>query len=444
MGYYRYLKTKFYTLAFSYPNIMCFRFIFIFLFVLTNSRSFSQILTSKQELIIKSDLRNFYNGNDTIVNSVILNKGLHNVTITPNDTFYNVDGYHFVYRLKNGSATRLDRSYFHGGNFNRFLFNHNGKLYLLGGYGMFTTNNNLEVFSEDLKEFNYIPTTGEAPQYILGLVLKSNDKIYVLKSIKAGNNAVEDEFDYNIYELDLKTFIWKKIKSVSPDFRNVYVQNYALKDYTVSIISTNLAIINNKTLEYVLFNKEESDIKAEYDLVQIDGNVLKLKMLDSSPSKKTTIKTFDIDKIWKQNTSKIKVIDLDPSIFQVYPKITLLLIISLVISALVMIAILYRNVHLRHKFKTLIKITNKPTVVNPLVESLKNHSNTILTIEELDDIFGISHMENESKKTKRHRLISQINTNIPNLITREKDELDKRKFVYRIDNLISDSDVTNM
>ena len=52
------------------------------------------------------------------------------------------------------------------------------------------------------------------------------------------------------------------------------------------------------------------------------------------------------------------------------------------------------------------------------------------TQEELDQLLGIAHMEGESKKTKRHRLLTVIDAQYPGLIERHKDSADKRRFLY--------------
>ena len=59
---------------------------------------------------------------------------------------------------------------------------------------------------------------------------------------------------------------------------------------------------------------------------------------------------------------------------------------------------------------------------------------TTLTIEELDEIFEIVHLEPDSKKLKRTRLINELNVSKPNFIERERDESDKRRYLYKVNN----------
>ena len=56
----------------------------------------------------------------------------------------------------------------------------------------------------------------------------------------------------------------------------------------------------------------------------------------------------------------------------------------------------------------------------------------MLNTEELDALFGIEHMDVDSKKFKRNRMINEMNQRHPDFITRQKDDTDKRRFLYQI------------
>lgn len=71
----------------------------------------------------------------------------------------------------------------------------------------------------------------------------------------------------------------------------------------------------------------------------------------------------------------------------------------------------------------------KPT---PLIQRILEHNEKTLSTEELDQLLGINHMEVESRKAKRHRILAQIEVASPGLIKRIKDESDKRRFVYYV------------
>jgi hypothetical protein len=69
------------------------------------------------------------------------------------------------------------------------------------------------------------------------------------------------------------------------------------------------------------------------------------------------------------------------------------------------------------------------SIINRFVQIGKNK----ISLNELDEIFEINHMEAESKKSKRHRMLKNIAQKHPGFILREKDELDRRKFSYNLD-----------
>ena len=58
--------------------------------------------------------------------------------------------------------------------------------------------------------------------------------------------------------------------------------------------------------------------------------------------------------------------------------------------------------------------------------------NSLLNTEELDELLGIEHMDVDSKKFKRNRMINEMNQRHPDFITRIKDDTDKRRFLYQI------------
>ena len=78
------------------------------------------------------------------------------------------------------------------------------------------------------------------------------------------------------------------------------------------------------------------------------------------------------------------------------------------------------------------KKTQKVVLDYNLLELRLINANKILNTDEMDEIFEITHLELDARKLKRSRMIEEINSRFPNFIIREKDNTDKRKFVYRI------------
>ena len=72
--------------------------------------------------------------------------------------------------------------------------------------------------------------------------------------------------------------------------------------------------------------------------------------------------------------------------------------------------------------------TNTEIMYRKIIELNKE----ILSMEELDIALEINHLTLESRKLRRHRHLTELNKMYPGFIVRTKDEVDKRKFLYRI------------
>ena len=70
-----------------------------------------------------------------------------------------------------------------------------------------------------------------------------------------------------------------------------------------------------------------------------------------------------------------------------------------------------------------------------LYKAILNCGKLHVSTEELDELLAISHLEPDSKKLKRHRLLNKIEKNHPGFIVRVKDQIDKRQFSYKITRL---------
>lgn len=105
------------------------------------------------------------------------------------------------------------------------------------------------------------------------------------------------------------------------------------------------------------------------------------------------------------------------------------------ILTLAALAFLYQR---RKKLKTATVDSPSEIIIEELpiqteiIENLINSSKNVLTTDELDYILKIGHLEQDSRKLRRHRLLSEIQ-NHPTLITRIKDVADRRRFLYKVE-----------
>jgi len=380
----------------------------------------AQKLTPKQTNIIRKTIVRYL---EKEANLRVLETGKAAFLPIGKDTFFNIHGLRYVFKLQGDSAIRLDQSVYHGSNFHRYLFQHDGKMMSLGGYGMFVTNNNLEAFNVEAREWYIVKTTGNKPNSIKGAGLRFGNFVYILNNCIDGNNIEVPRTDIYFYRLDLSNMTWKKFKEFRTENLDLLPNDYFyLKDYVITKGLNNSVIYNLKTQEYLYCNNDAVGIKQfnGYN-TSVHNNQLDILLQDSS---KIVIKDpqRDIDELWTENKKYAKHLELNPSIWQQY---TTELNACIVTLALLIIGGIWLKNHSKNKR------ADKNTL-HPLVYKMIATSKSEFNQDELDKILSIDHMEGESKKTKRHRLLAIIETQYPGLIERQKDSTDKRRFIYVI------------
>ena len=400
----------------------------IWLVFIFTSLSFSlnaSILTSNQKNTIAAQINKFIDS-DKGISYVYESSGNVLTCIINNDTFYNPNGFHYIYHLKNGQAIRKDHSPYHGHNFRRNLIVYKNDIYLLGGYGFFETNNNLEKFSFKTKEWDYVPTTGEKPPFIRGTYLQKEELIYCFGNKKSGNNMEPDIYDEHIYKLNMASRVWTKFENINADLKNIKdPTEIYLKDYVIIVYSGYTNIINKKTFEYIKISNDglnftyvnirDKEIIADENKFTctysgaIDNSYLKI--------------TNDVDQLWKTHYMAAKPLVLEPNFFQSYSYYLMVFAFFAIVITIIWYYRLYKIIIPSKKADALFPIINR------FVQIGKNK----ISLDELDEIFEINHMESESKKSKRHRMLKNVEQKYPGFILREKDELDRRKFSYNLD-----------
>lgn len=330
------------------------------------------------------------------------------------DTFVVPNGYHYVFKIGKGKIQRLDQSTFHGGNFNRFLFTYKNQIYALGGYGFFNTNNNLEYFNYQLKGWNVFPTYGQKPNHILGVTYKNGNQIISFNNFRSGNQVEKDELDSNLYEFNLINKVWKKHHLNSKVcFKG---QVFYAKDYVISIGEINSLVVRKDGLKYVLVKTEIFGMNTTIN--QITGNEMVLQNYDNH-KKEPLLVRINLNEIWakypKTELIDTKVINKESSSFW-----------GIIIGALILLVI----VGISYFFKKS-KLQGEQKAYNELEQKLIA-MNRILNTEELDELLGIEHMDVDSKKFKRNRMINEMNQRHPDFIIRIKDDTDKRRYLYQV------------
>lgn len=380
---------------------------------------YSQRLTKKQAETIRNTIIR-YHGKDA--NLRVLETGKNAFLPIGNDTLFNTHGLRYVFHLKGDSAIRLDKSVYHGSNFNRYMFAYDGKMMALGGYGMFVTNHNLEAFNTKNKEWYLIKTHGDVPNSILGAGLKFGNDVYIINNNIDGDGLHEHVADPYFYRLNLSTMTWTRYREFRPTHQNFLTRDYFyLKDYVIVTGQHQSIVYNLKTKEYILADNDALGLKQFIGYnTNVYDNTLEIWILDSN---QTVVKVpqRDVEALWQENKKLAQPLELNPNLFQQYP--THFIGIGSSVLIILFVAILIRRHQKRRKHHQ---------HFHPLVQKILSHHQSHLDQDELDELLEIAHMEGESKKTKRHRLLTMIDGQYPGLITREKDSSDKRRFLYFI------------
>lgn len=436
---------------------------FCYLFIYCFYNFSAQILTTKQENQINLLLASKFP--ETKLNSNSFNNGSASFQYIGKDIFYNLNGFHYLFKLSGDSLIRMDHSNFHNCDNNRFLFNFNKEIYCLGGYGFFVTNNILKKFNVESKEWIFVECKGEIPPFISGPAFISGQYLYSFWNVKSGNNVTAETKDQSGYRLNLNTFLWEKIGFFYPktaEINSTYVYGSILytRDYVFIILGLQSLIIAPKTNSYILLNNEAFCLSPSSQLVRIDSNNIFYLFKEET-------KQLNLDQYWKNNIKLANKITWEKpnfySLNQISPIYLALLSLILVSFGFIIMYFLKKQrfnsskaQKTRHTpikndeiSKDLIDIIpalspeNKDDLglapiksynnLSPdLIIALKNikkENSATLSCDEFDAFFNINFLTGNSRKLRRFRVLNSLPSN---LFRRTKCTKDKRKFNYSI------------
>ena len=390
----------------------------------------AQTITEKQQKIIKATVAKQFG---EVSNTLNFDNEISNICTIGIDTFYNRGGFYYLFQLKGDSAIRLDRSSYHGANFNSYFFSWQNTIYLLGGYGFFTTHNNLISFNENKREWAKVNMTGSDPEFIHGISFINNNKIYSFNNFKAGNNVSKDVLDSSLYVLDLTTMVWQKHKMPIVDL--IVISNVIrTADYFWYQNDHLTILLNKKEIKFEIIENEKLNLTRNNNYISFKDNSLLFE--ESNPIKSyRKITQLNLDSVWlvyiksssalykpNQNTTMHPTNGISPLWFLI------------ILIPLILIFFIYKR-----KTKVTASKSNpieldqiQDNQLEILVLKITKLNKRILNMEELDNLLEITHLEAESRKLRRFRKLSELNQLQPGFIIRVKDEEDKRRFLYQI------------
>ena len=383
--------------------------------------SYSQILTKKQESAIKNTIASQFGA--TFFKDLNLNLGRTNFQYLNGDTFFNPNGLNYVFKLTSDTLLRLDQSMFHGADNNRFLFTYKNKFYALGGYGHFTTNNNLKQFNFTNHEWQFVSCQGETPPFILGPAYIHGKYLYSFNNLKGGNNVEKDLFDTNAYRLNLETKQWQRVYNNLLRKHNIERRSiYYTKDYLLLLYNLNSIVINVKLNAIITINNEENGFGLTNELKRINGDSVFLKPFNEQKVKEVIL---DLNQIWQSHAKQSKAINWELQLAQKphnpYKKMLLASIVFSIALVILLVLLLKKN-------KSILQLTLKENNSEPdldetvkdveqiienniqkkVVENFLNSQKTELSVEELDELLEISHLTDDSRRLRRHRMLIEF------------------------------------
>ena len=390
----------------------------------------AQTITEKQQKIIKATVAKQFG---EVSNTLNFDNEISNICTIGIDTFYNRGGFYYLFQLKGDSAIRLDRSSYHGANFNSYFFSWQNTIYLLGGYGFFTTHNNLISFNENKREWAKVNMTGSDPEFIHGISFINNNKIYSFNNFKAGNNVSKDVLDSSLYVLDLTTMVWQKHKMPIVDL--IVISNVIrTADYFWYQNDHLTILINKKEIKFEIIENEKLNLTRNNNFISLKDNSLLFE--ESNPIKSyRKITQLNLDSVWLvyiKSSSALYKPNQNTTIQPSNGISPLWFLISII--PLILIFFIYKR-----KTKVTASKSNpieldqiQDNQLEILVLKITKLNKGILNMEELDNLLDITHLEAESRKLRRFRKLSELNQLQPGFIIRVKDEEDKRRFLYQI------------
>ena len=238
---------------------------------------------------------------------------------------------------------------------------------------------------------------------------------------------------------------WQRFDPIT-EIPRLFGSDYYTRDYVFFYGAPMSLIIYCSEKQYVLISNDKYNLSPGSYITSIDENYVFINSFDDNAIPLEV--KLDLNEVWQQNLKNVKILNFEKSetkkadsiFFWPFIFIPLLLILA---SAIIYLK--YRKKKQAPEFieKNIILVEDKNDrtidvqeevqyIQSHLVTAIKNAKKSILTSDELDELLNISHLEPDSRKLRRFRLLKELSKSHPFMISRVKDNDDKRRFHYKV------------
>lgn len=381
-----------------------------------------------------------------------------------------------VFTNENETWKRIDNTRLEGYHYNAFLFDCNGTIMKYGGYGFWRSHGMFVYFHEHLGDWQIKPSDRDLPfNGNLAFFNRKENSLYSFGNCIYNQSTGEQRiFLDSLYKIDLLNMKWENIGKLSSILIDKYHFHYRLSTLAGSVgcfvqpISTDSTALylNFETLKYNVYNSKNNSrlfrfFKELPTNEQVYSDSYGLKILDMETLE-------NVDSIsWEEATGQ----PLESSELLDRAAPTVSFKFSILLGALGFAFGLFLIFFFYNRKKSSAKIKSETSNFQSSVKLDLSILNTVIfegamypidsadyivirkfteqdaTTLELNDWLGLENKQPENQKKQRAEWIKRLNSFFNQIgfkeeaFNRERQETDKRMFVYKMNNKLKENDV---
>ena len=165
-----------------------------------------------------------------------------------------------LYTFDKGALKRIDASFAHRNYHDAHFFSHNNNLYLLGGYGLWTTKKDLLTYDFSSNQWEKVTTSGEVPSNGVWNIsaVQTNAALYIVNSSYVATNNQKNRVNPKVYRLDLTTMEWSQTYNLDENTAAYLAQR---RHYGLQIGEEWVVFPTDARQEYLAIDPEKGEIK---------------------------------------------------------------------------------------------------------------------------------------------------------------------------------------